>query len=129
MESVNRVFPPTGVSSTLFSAGPGFFKVVNRREGASYRAESNLQEKTYGELMARNIDYEVALEILGRCARPFVQVRFEEYEKANPNQTLIDYRLAGMGASLDLRDDLSPDDAELIEKIIDCENKNFFGAF
>ncbi|MCS4532964.1 hypothetical protein [Neisseria montereyensis] len=68
-------------------------------------------------------NFEVALEVLGDSMRPFIQEREEERQKDKPNQAYIDYLTRVIQAIDLLRDELSPDDEELIEKIFDHDFK------
>jgi hypothetical protein len=78
--------------------------------------------------MAYSVDYEVALEVLGQYKQPFVQAEYDEEQKEHPNQAFIDYCRARINALGELQDELATEDTELIAKIIDPKNSNFFGA-
>jgi hypothetical protein len=65
-----------------------------------------------------SISYEVALESLGSRLQPFVQALHEEKKKENPSQVLIDYYNNRISALDDLREDLRPEDTEVIKRIL-----------
>jgi hypothetical protein len=78
--------------------------------------------------MAYSVDYEVALEVLGQYKQPFVQAKYDEEQKEHPNQAFLDYCRTRIAALRELQDELDTEDTELIAKIIDPKNSNFFGA-
>ncbi|MDR1935715.1 MAG: antitoxin [Candidatus Accumulibacter sp.] len=71
------------------------------------------------------INYEVALEILGDEMQPFISARNKEKEKTNPSPEFIAYCTARISALSNLEDDLRPDDTETIDMILDKDNKLF----
>lgn len=69
------------------------------------------------------IKYEVALEVLGDSMRPFVQARAAERAKEKPNQAYIEYCTSIIQAIDMFRDELSPDDADMIARIFNPDDK------
>ena len=63
------------------------------------------------------VKYEVALEVLGDSMRPLVQARALERAKDKPNHAFIEYCTARINAIYMLRDSLSPEDTDIIERI------------
>lgn len=82
------------------------------------------------EIILKDVDYEVALEILGQSKAPFVNARYEEWQKPKEeqNQKLLNFLNAKMNVIDDLMDDLDPfdpKDAPLIKAILDPKNTVF----
>jgi hypothetical protein len=68
-----------------------------------------------------SIKYEVALDVIGSKKQPFVQARYDEEKKENPSQILIDYYTNRLRALDDLREELDPNDKEIIYKLLSGE--------
>lgn len=82
-------------------------------------------EKTAYEIaVEKGIRYEVALEILGQSLQPFVQVRYGKSQEKN-NPKLEEYCRQMMAAISHLQDTLDSDDTDIIDLILDSQNKLF----
>ena len=65
------------------------------------------------------INYEVALDLLDEAIHRQVNARAAERAKDKPCQAFIDYCSAQIDAIYTLRDELSPEDEDIIERIFD----------
>jgi hypothetical protein len=78
--------------------------------------------------MKYNVDYEVALEVLGQYKQPFVQAEYDEEQKEKPNLAFLNYCRARIDALGNLQEELSTEDDDLIAKILDPKNNSFYGS-
>ena len=65
------------------------------------------------------INYEVALEMLGNAAQPFIQAREEERKKSYTNEAFIQYCSDRIKAITVFRHNLRATDEDVIARILD----------
>lgn len=71
-----------------------------------------------------SVKYEVALEVLGQDLQPFMEAIRLEKSRENPSAAAIKYFEMRMAAIDELQQELRQD-PEIIEKILDKENRLF----
>ena len=57
--------------------------------------------------------------------RPYVEALHVERQKEKPSQAMVEYCKLRMGALDDLREELDPNDTELVDKILSDPEKFF----